>query len=212
MPSLPLVALGAGLLSLGILVVPGTQEAAATVLVFLGSAFAAVGVVSPSFSEMELSPTKFRLARGEVVAPQPWMIAEAEILSGIARKVLGDAEQARDTVEEALSRIRRFDRRIPEDKRELTKLKTLVALLDRADQRRLWSGGDRAADRATDVLAALQRLDFRMRVALALRSEFPVKQVAEVLDCSEAEVDADLASARTAIGPFMQGRPDGLDA
>lgn len=203
--NLPLLAVGLLMVGLGALV-PGTQPKAVTALIVTGSSLTALGVLAPIYREFEISLTKFRVARGDEELPAPWMVAEAETLSSIARLVLGEPELARNTVEDALSKVRRVSRQIPRDDREVMKLKTLVALLDRAEQKRTLAGGHKAGNAApTSVIEALQELDFSDRVAFALRSEFPLKEVAAILECPEEDIAVRAERARSRIGSGVAG-------
>jgi hypothetical protein len=198
-----MVALGA--------LVPGTQPQAVTGLIVAGSSLTVLAVLAPVYREFEIGPTKFRLSRGDSEPPAPWVVAEAENLANVARWVLGESELARNAVEDTLSMVRRVGRRIPRDAREMTKLKTLVALLDKADQKRTLPGGRRRDGRPTNMIDALQSLDFPDRIAFALRSEYPIKEVAEILNRSEAEVAANVERARDALASYetTQGPADG---
>src|SRR5204862_8136845 len=87
----PLLAVGLLLVALGALV-PGTQPTAVTTLIVIGSSLSAGAALAPAYRELEIGPTKFRMARDEVDAemPPPWMVAQVKTLSEIARRVTGD--------------------------------------------------------------------------------------------------------------------------
>jgi hypothetical protein len=196
--SWPLLTLGLLMIGLGV-VAPGTQPKAVTALILAGSSLSAIAVLHPIYREFEIGLTKLRFARRDTGVPAPWMIAEAETLTGIACWALGDSDRARTIVEDALTMVRRVNRRIPPDEREVMKLKTLVALLYKADQRRMLSGDGRAGDVSNGTMAALQAVDFEARIAFALCSEFRVKEVAGVLDSPEEEVAAQIQRARDIV-------------
>jgi hypothetical protein len=198
--SWPLLTLGLLMIGLGV-IAPGTQPKAVTALILAGSSLSAIAVLHPIYREFEIGLTKLRFARRDTGAPAPWMVAEAETLTGIARWALGDSDLARTIVEDALTMVRRVNRRIPPDEREVTKLKTLVALLYKADQRRMLADDGRAGSAAitNGTMAALQAVDFEARIAFALCSEFRVKEVAEVLDSSEEEVSVQIQRARDVV-------------
>jgi hypothetical protein len=183
--------------------VPGTQPTAVTALIVTGSSLTVIAVLTPVYREFEIGLTKFRFARGDTEAPPPWMVAQVPTLSSIARWVVGDPELARNAVEDTLSMVRRVNRRIPRDNREVIKLKTLVASLDKADQKRaLVGGGETASIAPRSTVEALQGLDFSARMAFALRSEFPIKDVAAILDRSEADVASEIERARAVVTAF----------
>jgi hypothetical protein len=206
--SWPLLTLGLLMIGLGV-VAPGTQPKAVTVLILAGSSLSAIAVLHPIYREFEIGLTKLRFARRDTGVPAPWMVAEAETLASIARWALGDSELARSIVEDALTMVRRVNRRIPRDEREVMKLKTLVALLDKADQQRMLAGGERDGTAPNGTMEALQAADFEARIAFALRSEFRIKEVAGVLDCSQAEVAAQIERARDVVrsNGLVEGSP-----
>lgn len=207
--SWPLLALGLLMIGIGV-AVPGTQPEAVTVLILAGSSLSAIAILSPIYREFEVGLTKLRFARADTEPPAPWMVAGADTLVNIARWASGDPELARSIVEDALSMVRRVRRRIPRDEREVVKLKTLVALLDKADQKRsLLRDGGRNSSASGDTVAALQSVDFEARMAFALRSEFRIKEVAEVIGCSEAEAEAQIKRAKDAVRTSLSAEDRG---
>ncbi len=205
--NLPLLAVGLLLVALGALV-PGTQPTAVTTLIVVGSSLSAVAVLAPAYRELEIGPTKFRMARDDpdLEAPPPWMVAQVETLSEIARWVTGDPTLARNAVEATLSIVQNAGRRISRGNREVIKLKTLVACLDKVEQQRALP--DRQSnERKTfhTTVGALQELTFDTRIAFALRSQFPAKEVATILESSPERVEAEADRARSAIAASESG-------
>jgi hypothetical protein len=177
-------------------VFPGTQPEAVTVLILAGSSLSAIALLSPVYREFEIGLTKLRFARGDSGTPEPWMVAEVETLVKIGRWALGDPDLARRIVEEAATMVRRVNRRLPREERELIKLRALVALLDKANQERAMDGGWRGGADLNETIEALQSVDFEARIAFALRSQYRIKVVAEILEVSPAEVSAQIERAR----------------
>lgn len=196
--SWPLLALGLLMIGLGV-VAPGTAPEAVTVLILAGSSLSAIAILSPIYREFEIGLTKLRFARGDTEVPAPWLVAKAETLTNIARWALGDPQLARRIVEDALTMVQRVNRRIPRDEREVIKLKTLVALLDKANQRRALEGAERGVKGTGGTMEALQSVDFDARMAFALRSEFRIKEVADVLGLSETEAEAQIERAKDVV-------------
>jgi hypothetical protein len=195
--------LGIGMIVLAVLVVPGSQSGAASLLIVIGAGVAVAGALAARFSQLEIGPKGIKVSReGDSSMPLPWLAAEAETLSQVAQVVLGSPRLAREVVEDAISRVHRHRKEIPRNSLDLATFKTLVALLERAENKRWFSGsrGDQKADR---IQVALRDLPLAARIAFALSLEFPASGVAEILGRSEEEIVKDVEVARTAVAPHV---------
>jgi DNA-directed RNA polymerase specialized sigma24 family protein len=202
---------------LGGFVYPGSQAVTATTLIVLGAAQVAVGLLLPRLTEFEIGPaglkTKIRPAEQAVALS---VAGEASRLNRFARLMCGNAEQARELVEEALVRTRRSGVRGRE--RDAIQLKVLLDLLDTA-QERLWlegrsvpdgvpQGGAGSDASAEEISAALRQLPFAQRAAFLLRVDWslPVDEVAAVLERPSDDVRKDIEIARRHLRPAIEGR------
>lgn len=196
--NLYLLALGVAMIAAGV-VVPGSQAGTVSLLIILGAGVAVGGVLSNRISQLEIGPQGIKVSQEDGgPMPMPWLAAEADSLSEIAQIVLGDPALAGKVVEDAISRVRQRRKEIPRSRLDLATIKTLVALLERAENKRWLSGSKLNAQ--NKVAMALLGLPLSTRVAFALSVEFPAAEVAGIVDRPERDVLGDIEAARTAIG------------
>ena len=205
-----LLFLGIGMIVFAVLVVPGSQGGAASLLIVIGAGVAVAAVLAAPFSELEIGPSGIKVTRdSETLMPLPWLVAEAETLSQVAQVVLGNSQLAREVVEDAVSRVNKQKKNIPQSRLDLATFKTLVALLKRAENKR-WFSGYRIDQTFDRVQGELRKLPLDARIAFALSLEFPTSEVAEILDRSGDEVATDVEVARAAIAPYLGEEKGGV--
>jgi hypothetical protein len=198
-----LLSLGVGMIASAILLVPGSQSGAASLLIVLGAAVAVAGALAGRFSELEIGPNGIKVSReDDATMPMPWLVAEAETLSQVAQVVLGSPHLAQEIAEDAISRVDKRKKEIPRSRVDLATFKTLVALLERAENKR-WFSGFRADQKSDEVQAALLGLPLAARISFALSLELPATEVAEILGRSEADIASDVEAARAAVSPHL---------
>lgn len=199
----PLAIVGVAMIVAGV-AFPGTQRQAVVALIVVGAGLVAAGALAPQYKQLEIGLQGVKMSRddGEPL-PAPWLAAEAETLSGIARLVLGEGDLAREVVEDVLAKVGRYRSQIPRSKRDVATFKTLVATLHRVEKKS-WFDGGRKIDGSDRARAALDSLNFWQRMAFALNMEMPEREVAEILDRSEADVSLEVEEARRALSPHLQ--------
>jgi hypothetical protein len=198
-----LLFLGVGMIVLAVLVVPGSQGGAVSLLIVIGSSVAIAGVLAAQFAQLEIGPKGIKVSRnGDASMPLPWLVAEAETLSQVAQLVLGSPTVAGEVVEEAVSRVNRHRRGIPRNRLDLATFKTLVALMRRTENKR-WFSGSRGVQELDSVQVALRELPLDTRIAFALSLEFPTSEVAEILGGAQEEIARDVEIARAAVAPHL---------
>lgn len=217
-----LCGIGGAMLAGGLLY-PGAQAVTATTLIVLGAAQLAVGVLLPRLTEFEIGPaglkTKLVPSAPEVA---PSLVSEAGRLNRFAHLMCGDAELARELVEDALSTARK--RRGRGGPRGAAELRALLDLLDTAEERR-WLRGEtdvggsgtaerRSQDPSKRITAALGELPFHERAAFILRVDWslPVDEIAGLLDRPPDEVRQDIEAARSRLRPFIEAQNASQDA
>lgn len=201
-----LLALGIGMIVAGV-AIPGSQAGTVSLLIILGAGVAVAGVLSNRFSQLEIGPQGIKVTQEDgAPMPVPWLAAEADGLSEIAQIVLGDPVLAGKVVEDAISRVRQHRKDIPRSRLDLATIRTLIALLERAENKR-WLSGSKL--NAQDKIAmALLELPLSARVAFALSVEFPAIEVAGLVERPEDDVLRDIEAARAVIAPNL-GRAEG---
>lgn len=199
--NVPMVLLGLILFMLGI-VVPGKEAIVVSTLLASGVGLAALGLAINQVKQIEVGPGGVKMSRdaSDSVVPEPWLVAEGEMLNRIAVRVLADQELARQAVEDSLTTIRRRGSAIPKSQLDIATHRTLIAELHRKDKNRSWPSGAASVDLSVDgVPPALQALSFRVRVAYALSFEFQEAEMAAILDRTDAEIAADVRSAEAVV-------------
>jgi hypothetical protein len=205
-----LLFLGIGMIVFAVLVVPGSQGGAASLLIVMGAGLAVAAVLAAPFSELEIGPSGIKVTRDSVTSmPLPWLVAEAETLSQVAQVVLGNSQLTREVVEDAVSRVNKQRKNIPQSRVDLATFKTLVALLKRAENKR-WFSGSRIDQSFDQIEGALRKLPLDARIAFALSLEFPTSEVAEILGRSEDEIATDVEVAKTAVAPYLGEEKGGV--
>jgi hypothetical protein len=198
-----LLFLGVGMIAAAILFVPGSQSGAASLLIVLGAAMAVAGALAGPFSELEIGPKGIKVSREDDAAmPLPWLVAEAETLGQVAQVVLGSPRLAQEVAEDAVSRVNKRKKEIPRSRVDLATFETLVALLERAENKR-WFSGFRGDQKADEVQAALLGLPLAARIAFALSLELPATEVAQILGRSQSDIASDVEAARAAVSPHL---------
>jgi hypothetical protein len=199
----PLVIVGVAMIAAGA-AAPGTHGQAVVLLIVFGSGLVVAGALATRYKQLEIGLQGIKVSRDDGQAmPMPWLVAEAETLSGVAQLVLGDVELARKVVEDVLAKVSPYRRQVPLGQHDVTTFKMLVEGLRRAEKKS-WFNGGRAIDRSDRAGAALDRLGFSRRVTVALDMELPAKEVAEILDRSEADVSLEVEEARKALSPHLE--------
>ena len=201
---------------------PGKQATAATTFIVAGAGMVAVGILLPRMRELEVGvggfKTKVVNSQPTSPPPQPLLDIQADKLTRFARLVSGDTAHARELVEEAFARSRRRHRRIPPAERDAFIIRTLIELLDTADERR-WLRGSPPHDCIrpeedlpelgdtidSAVVHALQTLPFVRRVAFLLRADWLLKsdEIAMILERPGVDVDNEIALARDVLRPYI---------
>jgi DNA-directed RNA polymerase specialized sigma24 family protein len=194
---------------------PALSRGANAPLIAAGSAAAAAALILPRLQSIDFGG----VLKGELRATSS---ADSEgglslrtdewRLQRFAWLVCGDAQEARDLVEEVLAEARA--RKLPPGERGVFQLRSLVAMLEntrayallRAPRAKRGSRGSRPAETVEAVecrptLEALAKLPIRVRVAYLLRCSWllPIEQVAAILDCSPAEASGSVAEGRQAL-------------
>lgn len=200
----PLLIVGVCMIVAGV-AVPGAESQAAVALIVLGAGLTVGGALAPQIRQLDIGLQGIKVSRDDGTAiPMPWLAAEAKTLYGIAHSVLGNGDSARHMVEEVLTKVRRYRGQIPQGQRDVATFKTLVAELERAENR-MWLRGSRMPDGPNPIQNALSKLALPVRLAFALELELPIKAVAEILDRPEAEVATDVEVARGVLAPYVEG-------
>lgn len=198
-----LLTLGIGMIVAGV-VVPGSQAGTVSLLIVLGAGVAVAGVLSNRFSQLEIGPQGIKVSQEDgAPLPVPWLAAEADSLSEIAQIVLGDSALAGKVVEDAISRVRQHRKDIPRSRLDLATIRTLIALLERAENKRWLSGS--TLNTQDKIAMALLKLPLSARVAFALSVEFPAAEVAGIVERPEEDVSRDIEAARAVIAPQLAG-------
>jgi DNA-directed RNA polymerase specialized sigma24 family protein len=212
--SLLLLVFGVGMCVAGALY-SGPQDAVASTLILAGVAVAVAGVLLPRLRELEIGPGGLKTSIRDDVDPQPLVDAQVPRLNRFAHLVSGDSEQARELVEDALARTRVQHRRVPPDERAAFTLRTLVELLDTAEERHWLRGKLRTRSGHADVpdpqasgavIQALQQLDFPARVAFLLRADWSLRldEISRLLEQPLEIVKDDVARAREVLRPYIE--------
>lgn len=212
-----LCVLGAGMLLVGFLYDGPKKDTVASVLILLGAAELAIGLLLPRLSELEIGPSGFKTKLAS--SDDEFRVvfnAEAPRLERFAKLVCGDATLARELVEEALVRTREQQRHVARSERGALALRTLTELLETASERTWLRGSPRssrgpsrgsdAGDRDSAITDALNQLDFPARVAFLLRVDWPLRtqEVADVLDRDIDAVRDDITRAREQLKPYVR--------
>jgi RNA polymerase sigma-70 factor, ECF subfamily len=210
LPSGLLLGFGSALLVAGFFI-PGEQTAFATALIAVGAGLVALGALSRFVAEFELGLTgvKMKLAQRP---PGPIALGvKADQLPRFAALVLGDPEQAREVVEDALARSQQRGKRLSESERDTLALRLLIELLDTAPLKSLLrgksqvrrdpAGRDVVAPADSRVLEALKTLPFPERVAFLLRLDLSLslEEIAALLGQSPKEAERDFDRARNVV-------------
>jgi DNA-directed RNA polymerase specialized sigma24 family protein len=226
-----LLLLGAGLCAAGF-VYSGSESSASTAII-AGASLAALGILVPKLREVQLGPGGFAAkvgdedtgvraagagpvgaARPDRPLPPELVECDADALNRFAHLVSADSRQAREAVEGALATVRvESRRRLAAEDRAVLTLRTLIELLDTADERRFLRGRlatgrfapaeDSQADH--EILQALQELDFYPRVGFVLLAEWGLRPavIARLLDQPAEAVELDLKQARDMMRPHV---------
>jgi len=222
-----LLLLGAGLCAAGF-AYSGSANSASTTAIIAGASLAALGILVPKLREVQLGPGGFAAKVGDDATgdhrgdrderrdrplPPELIECDAGALNRFAHLVSADSRQAREAVEDALATVRAPSRRLAAEERAVLTLRTLIQLLDTADERRFLRGR-RAAGRFTsgeddqgdhEILQALQELDFHPRVGFVLLAEWGLGPgvIARLLDQPAEAVELDLKQARDMMRPHV---------
>jgi DNA-directed RNA polymerase specialized sigma24 family protein len=227
-----LLLLGAGLCAAGF-VYTGSGSSASTTAIIAGASLAALGILVPKLREVQFGPGGFAAkvgdddagirsagagpvgaARRDRPLPPELIECEPDALNRFAHLVSADSRQAREAVEQALATVRVHARRMAAEERAVLTLRTLIELLDTADERRFLRGRlatgrfapveDDQAD--NEILQALQALAFYPRVAFVLFGEWGLRPavIAKLLDQPAEAVELDLKQARDMMRPHVE--------
>ena len=227
-----LLLLGAGLCAAGF-VYSGSQSSASTTAIIAGASLAALGILVPKLREVQFGPGGFAAkvgdedtgiraagagpvgaARPDRPLPPELIECDPDALNRFAHLVSADSRQAREAVEGALATVRAGSRRLAAEERAVLTLRTLIELLDTADERRFLRGRlatgrfapaeDVQGDH--EILRALQELDFYPRVGFVLLAEWGLRPgvIARLLDQPAEAVELDLKQARDMMRPHVE--------
>jgi DNA-directed RNA polymerase specialized sigma24 family protein len=213
---LALCLLGAVMLAAGFFYQGPKQDAIASILILLGAGELAIGLLLPRLNELEVGPGGFRTKLA--AADNEFRVifnAEAPRLERFAKLMCGEPSLARELVEEALARTEEQQRHLPRSERGAFALRTLIELLETADERIWLRGPPRARvasattaprGRETEITSALRELDFPVRAAFLLRVDWPLRteEVAGVLDRDVDVVREYIARARAQLEPYVR--------
>jgi hypothetical protein len=227
-----LLVLGAGLCAAGF-VYSGSENSASTTAIIAGASLAALGILVPKLREVQFGPGGFAakvgdeeteprsagagpigVSRRDRPLPRELIECDPDALNRFAHLVSGDRRQAREAVEDALATARAGSRRLAAEERAVLTLRTLIELLDTADERHFLRGrlatgrfapvDDDQADH--EILQALQELDFYPRVGFVLFGEWGLRAgvIARLLDQPAEAVELDLKQARDVMRPHVE--------
>jgi DNA-directed RNA polymerase specialized sigma24 family protein len=213
-----LCVLGAVMLIVGFIYDGPKKDTIASVLILLGAAELAIGLLLPRLSELEIGPSGFKTKLASSDDEFRLIFnAEAPRLERFAKLMCGDAALARELVEEALARTREQQHHVARSDRGAFALQTLIDLLETAGERRWLRGSPRSSwrsssgsdpgDRDSAIANALNELDFAARAAFLLRVDWPLRtqEVAEVLNRDVNVVRGDITRARDQLKPYVHG-------
>lgn len=188
-------------------------------LIAAGSAAAAAALILPRLQNIDFGGVLKGELKSADSAPESagsGVLTDEWRLQRFAWLVCGDAQEARNLVEEALAEARA--RKLPAGKRGAFELASLVAMLENMQARALLRAprvkqGSRVSRPAEAVeavecrptLEALAKLPVRARIAYLLRCSWllPIGEVAEILGCPAAEADAAVTEGRQALGALQ---------
>lgn len=201
---------------------PGEDGNVVMTLIAAGTGFLWVAVVLRGVRSFEFGPLKTTLAEDYLVGPH-FHVADMN-LDRFACMMLGDVELGRVSVENALIKAGRQRRRLPADQRDAFIMRSLVQIMETADDRHWLLGRDeKARDRGparswrlrrrpalsagnTDAIVTLQKLDFPARLAYLLRTEgaLSLTDIAVLLERPSEEIARAYDRAQERIGSEMR--------
>jgi DNA-directed RNA polymerase specialized sigma24 family protein len=206
-PTIALCLTGAALMALGLALgkAPGASP-----LIFIGAGQVTLAVLLPRVTRFDVGPSGVgaTLAEGDAEFRVVFE-AEADRLQRFAYLMCGDNEQARALVEDALGKTRVQQRRLSGEERGSYALRTLLELVENAEERR-WLRGPTPARPASRrrrappdeedpaIVSALAELGLPARAVAVLcwHWDLNAEEIAAVVKRPTEEVRKDLSRAR----------------